>query len=444
MSDHPTETDHGSATDAVPQLPPVPEPVEGSSPRSDSPTWHHAPPPDAVTPWAERFSSAMMRSSPPPLAMLVRGEGAWVEDSAGKRYLDFLAGIAVNSLGHAHPALVEAVSRQIATLAHVSNYFATPSQIELAERLRRLSGAGNAGRVYFGNSGAEANEAAFKLARRNNESGRRTRVLTVKGSFHGRTMGALALTGQPEMQAPFLPLPGGVEHIDATVEALEASIDDTVAAVLVEPIKGEAGVVEHPDGFLRRARELTREHGALLMLDEIQTGVGRTGRWFAFQHYGIEPDAITVAKGIAGGVPIGAMVTFERASDLLQKGQHGSTFGGNPLATTAANAVLREIEAADLVGNAERRGEQLREVIRGMHSPLIQEIRGRGLLLGLGLAEPVAARVASAAMQEGLIINAPNPSSIRIAPPLIIGDGEVAEFRARFERALGHLHAGAE
>ncbi|MFD3449197.1 acetylornithine transaminase [Microbacteriaceae bacterium 4G12] len=408
---------------------------------SDEPTWHHAPPPDEITPWSERFSSAMMRSSPPPLAMLVRGEGAWVEDSTGKRYLDFLAGIAVNSLGHAHPALVEAVSRQIATLAHVSNYFATPSQIELAERLRRLSGAGDAGRVYFGNSGAEANEAAFKLARRNNESGRRTRILTVTGSFHGRTMGALALTGQPEMQAPFLPLPGGVEHIDATIEALEAAIDDTVAAVLVEPIKGEAGVVEHPDGFLRRARELTLEHGALLMLDEIQTGVGRTGRWFAFQHYGIEPDVITVAKGIAGGVPIGAMVTFERASDLLQKGQHGSTFGGNPLATTAANAVLQEIETAGLVGNAERRGEQLREVIRGLHSPHVREIRGRGLLLGLGLAEPVAARVASAAMQEGLIINAPNPSSIRIAPPLIIGDSEVAEFRARFGRALGHLHA---
>jgi acetylornithine/N-succinyldiaminopimelate aminotransferase len=415
----------------------VPEPVDETKP-----TWHHAPPPDEVTPWAERFSASMMRSSPPPLAMLVRGEGAWVEDSTGKRYLDFLAGIAVNSLGHAHPALVEAVSRQIATLAHVSNYFASPSQIELAERLRRLSGAGDAGRVYFGNSGAEANEAAFKLARRNNESGRRTRILTLKGSFHGRTMGALALTGQPDMQAPFLPLPGGVEHIEASIEALEASIDDTVAAVMFEPIKGEAGVVEHPEGFLERARELTRQHGALLILDEIQTGIGRTGRWFAFQHYGIEPDVITVAKGIAGGVPLGAMVTFERASDLLQKGQHGSTFGGNPLATTAGNAVLGEIESAGLVENAERRGEQLREVIHGLGSPLVREVRGRGLLLGLGLAEPVAARVASAAMQEGLIVNAPNPASIRIAPPLIIGNAEVAEFGARFGRALGHLDAG--
>jgi len=403
------------------------------------PNRHHAPTPDEVAPWADRFSSAMMRSAPPPLAMLVRGEGAWVEDSAGRRYLDFLAGIAVNSLGHAHPALVEAVSRQIATLAHVSNYFATPSQIELAERLRRLTGAGDGGRVYFGNSGAEANEAAFKLARRNNESGRRTRILTLTGSFHGRTMGALALTGQPEMQAPFLPMAGGVEHIDATVEALEAAVDDTVAAVLLEPIKGEAGVVEHPEGFLLRARELTREHGALLILDEIQTGVGRTGRWFAYQHYGIEPDAVTVAKGIAGGVPLGAMVTFPRASDLLQKGQHGSTFGGNPLATTAGNAVLAEIESAGLVENAERRGAQLREVIQGLASPLVREIRGRGLLIGLGLAEPVAARVASAAMQEGLIVNAPHPSSIRIAPPLIIGDDEVAEFGIRFGAALAHL-----
>ena len=392
-----------------------------------------------ATPWPDRFSSAMMRSSPPPLALLVRGEGCWVEDSTGKRYLDFLAGIAVNSLGHAHPALVDAVSRQIATLAHVSNYFATPSQIELAERLRRLSGAGEHGRVYFGNSGAEANEAAFKLARRNNGSGRRTRILALTGSFHGRTMGAMALSGQPDMQAPFQPMPPGVEHIDSTIEALETAIDDTVAALMLEPIKGEAGVVELPEGYLQRARELTERHGALLILDEIQTGAGRTGRWFAFEHFGIVPDAITVAKGMAGGVPIGAMVTFEAASELLQKGQHGSTFGGNPLATTAANAVLGEIEDAGLVGNAERRGRELRDILLGFDSPYIGEVRGRGLLIGVGLTEPAAARIAAAAMHEGLIVNAPNASSIRIAPPLIVGDAELAEFRERFGRALAHL-----
>ena len=415
--------------------------IEPTEPTHDNPVTSQSDsvPPETL-PWTDRFSSAMMRSSPPPLAMLVRGEGCWVEDSTGKRYLDFLAGIAVNSLGHAHPTLVDAVSRQIATLAHVSNYFASPSQIELAERLRRLTGAGDHGRVYFGNSGAEANEAAFKLARRNNASGRRTRILTLTGSFHGRTMAAMALTGQPDMQAPFRPMPPGVEHLDSTSEALEAAMDDTVAAVVLEPIKGEAGVVELPDGYLARARELTREHGALLILDEIQTGVGRTGRWFAFEHYGIVPDAITIAKGMAGGVPIGAMVTFEAASELLQKGQHGSTFGGNPLATTAANAVLGEIEDSGLVANAERRGNEIRDILRGFDSPFLAEVRGRGLLLGVGLTEPAAARIAAAAMHEGLIVNAPNASSIRIAPPLIVGDAELAEFRERFGRALEHVH----
>nr|WP_227496936.1 acetylornithine transaminase [Planctomonas psychrotolerans] len=393
-----------------------------------------------VTPWPDRFSAAMMRSAPPPLAMLVRGNGCWVEDSTGKRYLDFLAGIAVNSLGHAHPALVAAVSRQIATLAHVSNYFATPHQIELAERLRRLTGAGEKGRVYFGNSGAEANEAAFKLARRNNASGKRTRILTLSGSFHGRTMAAMALTGQPEMKAPFEPVPSGVEHLESTIEALEEAMDDTVAAVLLEPIKGEAGVVELPEGYLARARELTERFGALLILDEIQTGIGRTGRWFAYEHYGIVPDAITIAKGLAGGVPIGALVTFEAASDLLQKGQHGSTFGGNPLATASANAVLDEIETAGLVANAERRGAELRGILSAFDSPLIREVRGRGLLIGVGLAEPAAARIAAAAMHEGLILNAPNATSLRIAPPLIVGDAELSEFRERFGRALEHLH----
>jgi acetylornithine/N-succinyldiaminopimelate aminotransferase len=386
--------------------------------------------------WADRFGNAMMRTLATPKIMLDRGEGCYVWDIDGKKYLDFLAGIAVNSLGHAHPVLVEAVTRQAKTLIHVSNYFATQPQVELAERLKRITGAGDGGRVYFGNSGAEANEAAFKLARVNNSGGARTRILALKNAFHGRTMGSLALTGKPQMREAFEPLPGGVEHIDSTIEALEHSIDQRVAALVVEPIKGEAGVLDLPEGFLTRARELTERHGVLLILDEIQTGVGRTGRWFAYEHAGILPDAVTIAKGIAGGIPIGALVTFGWASDLLGKGQHGSTFGGNPFATTAANAVLGEIETAGLVSNAEVRGAELRDIVRSFDSPMVEELRGQGLLLGIGLSEPVANHLFDAALSEGLIINAPNESSIRIAPPLIVGGNELNDFRERFGRAL--------
>ena len=394
-----------------------------------------------TTGWSDRFGHTMMRTLATPQVMLARGEGCYVWDVDGKQYLDFLAGIAVNSLGHAHPVLVDAVSAQVATLAHVSNYFATPPQLELAERLTRLTGAGVRGRVYFGNSGAEANEAAFKLARLNRGNGHRNRVLALHNAFHGRTMGSLALTGKPMMREAFEPMPSGVEHIDSTIEALEAAIDDHVAALFVEPIKGEAGVLDLPEGFLERARQLTEKHGALLIIDEIQTGVGRTGKWFAFEHAGIVPDAITIAKGIAGGIPIGALVTFGWASELFSRGQHGSTFGGNPLSTAAANAVLAEIERAGLVQNAAVRGEQLRQVILGLDSPLVHVLRGQGLLVGIGLSEPHAHRLSDAALAEGLIINAPNESSIRIAPPLVVGDAEIADFRERFGRALAALGA---
>ena len=377
-----------------------------------------------------------MGSLAAPLAMLVRGEGAHVWDVDGKRYLDFLAGIAVNALGHAHPVLVDAVSKQVATLAHVSNYFASPPQLELAERLRRITGAGDRGRVFFCNSGAEGIEAAIKLARLNRGDGSRTRILSLVNSFHGRTMGSLSLTGKPALREPFEPLLPGVEHIDTTIEALEAAIDDTVAAIFIEPIKGEAGVIDLPDGFLESARELTHKHGVLLILDEIQTGVGRTGTWFAFQQSGIVPDALVLAKGIAGGVPIGALVTFGWASDLFTPGQHGSTFGGNPLATAAGNAVLGEIERAGLIENAARIGSTLRGIIADIGSPLVSEIRGQGALVGIGLTRPVAAEIAAEAMELGLIINATNDSSIRIAPPLIIGDAELEEFRQLFTKAL--------
>ena len=389
-----------------------------------------------VLDWQARFDRRIMRSIGMPLAKLDHGRGARVWDDAGHEYLDFLAGIAVNSLGHAHPVFVEAVTAQASRLAHVSNYFTTEPALELAERLIRLAGAGEHGRAWFGNSGAEANEAAFKLARLNNWGGARSRVVALVDGFHGRTMGSLALTGKPHMREAFEPLPGGVEHIPATVDALEAAIDESVAALFVEPIQGEAGVVELPDGFMTAARELTERHGALLIVDEIQTGAGRTGQWFGFQHSGITPDAITIAKGIGGGFPIGGLVTFGRASSLYSKGQHGSTFGGNPLATAVANAVLDEIETGGLVENATVRGDQIRERIDAIGSPLVTGTRGRGLLLGVALAEPVAMPLAAEAMRAGLIVNAANDSTIRMAPPLIIGDAEVDEFADKFSRAL--------
>ncbi|HQG70355.1 MAG TPA: acetylornithine transaminase [Rhodoglobus sp.] len=380
--------------------------------------------------WQDEYSAKIMKSAALPSRELVRGEGCYVWDDTGAKYLDFLAGIAVNALGHAHPVLVDAVSRQIATVAHVSNYFANPPQLELAARLTRLTGGD---RVYFCNSGAEAIEAAIKLARRTG----RPRIIALNNSFHGRTMGSLSLTGKPALREPFEPLVPNVEHIDSTIEALERAIGPDVAAVVIEPIKGEAGVIDLPEGYLAAARDITARHGALLILDEIQTGAGRTGTWWAFQQAGIVPDAIAVAKGIGGGVPIGALVTFGAASDLFTAGQHGSTFGGNPLATAASNAVLGEIERAGLVDNAATRGEQLRAAIADL--PLVDEVRGRGLLIGVGLTDDVAPAVVAKALELGLIINAPNDASIRIAPPLIIGDAEIAEFIDKFTAALTHV-----
>lgn len=378
----------------------------------------------------DRFANVMMKSAPTPMAILDHGLGARVWDVDGREYLDFLAGIAVNALGHAHPVFVDAVSRQAATLAHVSNYFATEPQIELAERLARLSGGD---RVFFANSGAEAIEAGIKLARLTG----RPRILSLEGSFHGRTMGSLSLTGKPALQAPFGPLLPGVEQIPGTIGELETALAaGDVAAVFVEPIKGEAGVVDLPAGYLAAARELTAAHGTLLVLDEIQTGAGRTGEWFAFQAEQIVPDAIAVAKGIGGGFPIGALITFGAASDLFGVGHHGSTFGGNPLASATANAVLGEIERAGLVGNAARRGDQLRKAIEAIGSPLVTDIQGRGLLLGIGLSAPIAHRVVAEALGRGLIINAASDTRIRLAPPLIIGDDEITDFIRIFTESL--------
>ena len=393
-----------------------------------------------MTVWQDDAARDLVLNAGDRLAMLVRGEGSYLWDADGRRHLDFLAGIAVTSLGHAHPVFVEAVSKQAATLAHVSNYFATPPQLALAARLKRLAGAGIDGRVFFSNSGAEANEAAFKLARLHGGA-ERPRIIALQNGFHGRTMGSLALTAKESMRSPFEPMPAGVEHIPATIEALENAIDDRVAAVIVEPIQGEAGVVELPEGYLSAARSLTLAHGALLIVDEIQTGAGRTGEWFGFSHEGITPDAITLAKGIGGGFPIGALVTYGAASALFTPGSHGSTFGGNPLATAVADAVLAEIESAGLVQNAARRGEELREILLGIDSPLIAGVRGRGLLVGVALTAPVAGAVVAAAQERGLIVNAANPETVRIAPALTIGDSELAEFRELFTGALADVLA---
>ncbi|MEH6781378.1 MAG: acetylornithine transaminase [Rhodoglobus sp.] len=381
--------------------------------------------------WKDDYEHRIMNTFGTPKVELVRGEGCTVFDSDGKRYLDFLGGIAVNSLGHNHPAVVGALTSQ-ANLLHVSNFFATEPQLALAERLLRISGAGGEGRVFFANSGTEANEAAIKLARRTG----RPRILSLQDSFHGRSIGALSITGKAALREPFEPLMPNVEHIDSTIEALTAAIGPDVAALFVEPIKGEAGVRELPAGYLEAARELTTQHGVLLIVDEIQTGAGRTGRWFGFQESGIVPDAITLAKGIGGGVPIGALVTFGAASTLLQPGQHGTTFGGNPLVCAVGNAVLEHIETDGLVDNAATRGAELRTALTAIGSPLVAELRGRGLLVGVGLSQPVAQRIVAVALDHGLIVNAPNESTIRLAPPLIIGDAEITEFIDTFSAVL--------
>ncbi len=386
---------------------------------------------------SDRFRAAMFSYAPTPLAVLTRGEGARVWDADGTEYLDFLAGIAVNALGHAHPVFVEAVSRQAATLAHVSNYFASEPQLALAERLKRLTG-GDA--VFFGNSGTEVMEAAVKVARRTG----RPRILALEKSFHGRTLGALSITGKPALRAPFEPLLAGPEFLPTTLEALDAALGPDVAALVLEPIKGEAGVLDLPEGYLAGARELTARHGALLILDEIQTGAGRTGDWFAFQHAGelpegTTPDLVALAKGIGGGFPIGALVAFGPAQHLLQPGDHGTTFGGNPLATATANAVLGEIERAGLVENARVQGERLRAGVLALAHPAITDVSGRGLLVGVGLAGPWAKDVAAAAFELGLIVNAAADDRIRLAPPLTIVDADVDRFLDLFSTALTRI-----
>jgi acetylornithine/N-succinyldiaminopimelate aminotransferase len=379
----------------------------------------------------QRWQQSMMDNyGTPPLA-LVRGEGAVVWDEAGQSYVDLLGGIAVNALGHAHPAVVSAVSRQIATLGHVSNLYVAEPPVALAELLLAL--VGRPGRVFLCNSGAEASEAAFKLSRRTG----RTHVVAAQGGFHGRTMGALALTGQPAKADPFRPLPGDVTHVPyGDVAALEAAVSDATAMVILEPIQGEQGVVVPPTGYLAAAREITARYRTLLVLDEVQTGVGRTGHWFAHQAEGVEPDVITLAKGLGGGLPIGACLAFGEAADLFGPGSHGTTFGGNPVSCAAALAVLGTIASEGLLDNVKRVGERLRRGIEALGHPLVSHVRGAGLLLGIVLTAPVSGAVAAAARDAGFLVNPIQSDVVRLAPPLILTADQADAFLAALPAVL--------
>ncbi|QCR53541.1 acetylornithine transaminase [Brachybacterium sp. SGAir0954] len=379
---------------------------------------------------AQRYSRSLIGVFGAPQRVLVRGEGVHVWDADGNRYLDLLGGIAVNALGHAHPDVVAALGKQAETLGHVSNFFATPTQIELAERLLQLAQAPGGSGVFFTNSGTESNEAAFKIARRTG----RPRIIALERSFHGRTMGALALTHKEAYRAPFEPLPGGVEFLPAEdLPALEAALaTGDVAAVVLEPIQGEAGVIPLTEAYLLGVRELTAAHGTLLILDEVQTGIGRTGEWFAHQRFeGVVPDVMTLAKGLGGGFPIGAVVTFgEHASTLLSPGQHGTTFGGNPLGAAVALAVLGTLAEEDLLGAARTLGAQITAEVAALaaRDARVEGSRGAGLLQGIALAAPIAPQVVTAALEAGFIVNAANPSTIRLAPPLVVTGEQLTSF----------------
>lgn len=385
----------------------------------------------------ERWRGALMDNYGTPPVMLVRGRGARVWDDEGREYIDLLAGIAVNALGHADPRLVAAVTEQLSTLGHTSNLAATEPAIALAERLQALSGDPDA-RVFLCNSGAEANEAAFKLARLTGRTG----MVVAQGSFHGRTMGALALTAQPAKQDPFRPLPGDVTVVPyGDVDALRAAVSEVTAAVVLEPIQGEGGVVVPPEGYLAAARAIADDVGALLVLDEVQTGIGRTGTWFAWQHDGVRPDVMTLAKGLGGGLPIGAVMATGRAAGLFAPGSHGSTFGGNPASCAAALAVLDAVEADGLLARATVLEATFRGALVRRSHGLVSHVRGRGLLLAAVLVAPPAAELERAARESGLLVNAVAPDAIRLAPPLVLTDADVDAALDRWDAACAQVVA---
>jgi acetylornithine aminotransferase len=382
------------------------------------------------------WDSVMMTNYGTPSRTFVSGKGCVLKDDQGKAYLDFLAGIATNVLGHGHPSVVKAVTAQVSTLAHVSNFFAHPQGLRLASRLQEMTGDSQA-RVFFCNSGAEANEAALKISRRTGKS----RIVAAQGSFHGRTMGALSMTGQPSKREPFAPLLKGITHVPyGDLSAMSRAVSKKTAMVIVEPIMGEAGVITPEDGYLAGLREICDRVGALLVFDCVQTGIGRTGQWFGFEHEKVQPDVVTLAKGLGGGLPLGATIAYGRAAQLLQPGDHGTTFGGNPIACAAANAVLDVIESKKLMQSAKVFEKKIKKSISAV--PGVSEVRGRGLLLGIELRTPIAKRVAALMLEAGVIVNAANDQTIRIAPPLIVTTPQIEKFISIFKKVMKETEHG--
>lgn len=378
----------------------------------------------------KRWQRAIQDNYGTPTIELVSGKGSVVKDADGKSYLDFLAGIATNVLGHAHPAIVKAVSKQISTLGHVSNFYAHPNVLELAERLQKMTGDKSA-RVFFCNSGAEANEAALKISRKTGKY----RVVATREAFHGRTMGALSLTGQPSKRNPFKPLIKGIKHVPfGDSSAMKRAITKKTAMVIVEPIMGEAGVIVPPADYLKNLRQYCDDNGALLVFDCVQTGMGRTGDWFGYEYSGIRPDVITLAKGLGGGLPLGAMIALGSASKLFEAGDHGSTFGGNPVATAAALAVISSIEKEKIFAHVDEVGAFLLAELALIEG--VTEVRGAGLLIGLTLDKPVAKLVVKKSQELGALINAPGDRTIRLAPALNVSMKQAEKFVAIFTKAL--------
>ena len=377
-----------------------------------------------------RWKSSVQNNYGTPSIALIKGKGLVVTDADGKQYLDFLGGIATNILGHAHPAIVKAVTKQVSTLSHVSNFYVHPHAVELAEKLAAMTGDKSA-KVFFCQSGAEANEAALKLSRRTGK----VRIVAAQGAFHGRTMGALSLTGQPAKREPFLPLIKGVKHVPfGDIEAMRKAVTKKTAMVIIEPIMGEAGVIVPPADYLRELRALCDAKGALLVIDAVQTGMGRTGDWFGYEYSGITPDVITLAKGLGGGLPLGAMIALGKAADLFQPGDHGSTFGGNPVTTAAGLAAIKFIETQKILKKVEKQGVYLMQELAVI--PGVAEVRGAGLLLGIELENLKAADIAKALQNEGVLVNAANATTIRLAPALIVTDAQLKKFVSIFKKVM--------
>ncbi|MFZ2227112.1 MAG: acetylornithine transaminase [Candidatus Nanopelagicaceae bacterium] len=383
-----------------------------------------------------RWENALQANYGQPELTLVSGKGAKVTDSDGKSYLDFLGGIATNILGHAHPAIVKAVSAQISTLGHVSNFYSHPGVLSLAEKLQGLVGDPSA-RVFFCNSGAEANEAALKLSRKTG----RKRIIATQGAFHGRTMGALSLTGQPSKRDPFKPLLPGIVHVPfGDLDAMQKKINRRTAMVIIEPILGEAGVVMPPPGYLAGIRALCNTTGTLMVIDAVQTGMGRTGQWFGYEHEGIVPDVITLAKGLGGGLPLGAMIALGRTANLFAPGDHGTTFGGNPVACASALAAIDVLEKKSLLKQAREHEFALKSSLA--HLPGVKEVRGMGLLLGIVLEKEIAKDMKQALQKAGVLVNAPTSDVLRIAPALIVTSTDVTKFVSTFSKVLKEVNHG--